>query len=293
VSVLSHLLRVGGMALWLCLSASASALTIVPNSPTTDWTPIFYPSAIPDAGDDQSTGVAEADLVGDLIHAALYATFDDAGTPLATDGNLGFRVRIGSEQNPPGFSQVLAVGIDADANGAIDLFLLVDNQGQDRIAIYDPGTGANTSPSNTTISATGTTYAQGPGNYDWSPVDGTIDPLASSFDVDADGSTDYFLSFVVPFQDVVDALAANGIAGVDESTALSFVVGTSTQANSFNQDLAGPTGGVNSSSTWGALGAISDPIAPASLPEPSSAALLGLGLAALACWRRASSRAAR
>jgi hypothetical protein len=291
VSATSQLLRVVGLAVWLCLSTRAGAVPIVPSGPTTDWTPIFYPSATPDAGDDQSTGVDEADIVGDLTHAALYAAFDNAGTPLATDGNLGFRVRIGSEQNPPGFSQVLAIGIDADANPDIDLFLLVDNQGQNRIAIFDPGAGANTAPNNTTISSTGTTYAEAAGNYDWSPVDGTIDPLASSFDVDADGQTDYFLSFVVPFQDVVDALAANGVAGVDQSTALGFVVGTSTQANSFNQDLAGPPGGVNSSSGWGVLGAVSSPTAPSAMPEPDSAALLGLGLVALAWARRASLRA--
>jgi hypothetical protein len=289
----SHLLRIAGLALWLCLPASAGAVPILPSGPTTDWTPIFYPSATPDAGDDQSTGVDEADIVGDLTHAALYVSFDDAATPLATDGNLGFRVRIGTEKTPAGFSQVLAVGIDANQDQAIDLFLLVDNQGQDRIAIFDPGTGANTAPSNTSISSTGTTYVEGPGNYDWSPVDATIDPLASSFDVDADGQTDYFLSFVVPLQAVVDALAANGVTGVDESTALGFVVGTSTQANSFNQDLAGPTGGVNSSSGWGVLGAVSSPTAPSAMPEPDSAALLGLGLAALACLRRASLLAAR
>ena len=293
MSATSHLLRIAGLTLGLCLAAGAGAVPIVPNGSTADWTPIFYPSATPDAADDQSTGVTEADIVGDLTHAALYANFDDAGTPSLTDGNLGFRVRIGTEQNPVGFSQVLAIGIDADPNPDIDLFLLVDNQGQNRIAIFDPGTGANTAPDNTTISATGTTYVEGPGNYDWSPVDATIDPLASSFDVDADGQTDYFLSFVVPLQAVVDALAANGVTGVDESTALGFVVGTSTQANSFNQDLAGPTGGVNSSSGWGVLGAVSSPTAPSAMPEPDSASLLGLGLAALACLRRASLLAAR
>ena len=39
-----------------------------------------------------------------------------------------------------------------------------------------------------------------------------------------------------------------------------YVMGTATQANSFNQDLNGVNGGVNSSLTWADLGAITTPL---------------------------------
>jgi hypothetical protein len=269
------------------LPGLACAVPIDPDGPTTGWLPILYPSVQPDWADDEHTGDPESDIVGDLSHPAFYTAFDDAGTAALTDGMLGFRVRIGAERTPPGFSRAAAVGIDANLDGALDLFVLVDNGGSsDRIAIYNAGTGANTSPSTTTISSTGYTYAQTAANYDWSQVTITIDPGATDFDVDDDLDADYLLSFAVPFNDLVTQLAAIGIAGVDQNTQFTYVLGTSTQANSLNQDLGGPgAGATTSSSTWAVLGAMSLPYsagAGAPVPEPATGALFGLGLVGLA-----------
>jgi hypothetical protein len=268
----------------LGVAAAAGAVPIDVAGPTTGWTAIVYASNPPDFADDQATGQPEADIVGDLSNPAFYTAFDDAGTPASTDGTLGFRIRLGADANPAGFSKVAAVGIDANLDGALDVFLLVDNTGSpNQIAIYDAGSGANTSPSTTTISSTGVGYAETASNYDWSAVTATIDPTATSFDIDGDGAVDHFLSFAVPLQDLVNQLAAIGIANVDQNTPFQYVLGTSTQGNALNQDLGGPNGGSNSSSTWAALGATSNTYSAAGtpVPEPGAAQLLGLGLIGL------------
>ena len=286
------------LAALLCCASAASGAPIVIDGPTTDWIAVSYPVVIPDWNDDEQTGDTESDVVGNALRAALYLQFDDGGTPGdPTDGNIAFRLRIGAQRNPPGFSRFAAVGMDADGDGALALFIGVDNSGSaDRIEIYDGGPGGNTSPSTTTIvsvSPTAITYAQTASNYDWSPIDATIEPGESNFDLDADGNTDYFLSWLVPFNDIVTHLSnAYGI-GIDENTPVQYVVGTSSQDNALNQDLGGPDGGTTSTQTWEALGALSDPFTPTGVlvPEPSSSTMLLLGLLGLAAMRaRLSSR---
>jgi hypothetical protein len=279
-------------ALCELLASAASAAPIDPSSSTTLWIPIQYPSLLPDFSDDQRTGIPEADLVGDASNPAFYFRFDDAGTPSTTDGAIAFRARIGADKNPAGFDHFIGVGLDVNGDFALDLFLAVENSGNpDRVGIFDAGPGANTSPSSTTINSTPLfSYALSVSNFNFSPVNATIDPPATSFDLDADGDTDYFVTFVIPFADVVSALSAQGIGGFDDTDSMRFVVGSSTQANALNQDLGGPNGGTTSTTTWSALGAISN-VASASggfapIPEPGTGALLGLGLASLAARHR-------
>lgn len=272
---------------------SAEAVAIDPTSSTVGWVPIAYPSLQPDYFDDERTGIPEADIIGNSSNPAFYYRFDDAGTPSTTDGNLGFRVRVGADKNPAGFDHFMGVGIDANADGALDLFLAVDNSGNpDRIGIFDAGTGANTSPSTTSINSTPLfSYALSVTNYNFAPVTAISDPSATGFDLDGDGNTDQLLTWVIPFADIVSALAAQGIGGITEASPVRFVVGSSTQANALNQDLGGPgVGATTSTSTWAALGALSN-LLP--IPEPDTGALLSLGLCALAARARARRRALR
>jgi hypothetical protein len=270
---------------------AAGAAVIDPASPTTSWTPVVYPTT-PDAPGDHGTGDPEGDIVGDGSNAALYMAFDDAGTPSTTDGNIGFRVRISGDSNPPGWENFVTVGLDAgeDALNDIDIYLGVDGQGSgDHIGIYDPGTGANISPSTTTLSASPSLqWALTAVNFDWSAVDATIDPGVTNTDFGAEGN-DFFLSFLVPFDDIVATLAADGI-GVDEATAFRYVMGTGTQPNSLNQDVGASSGGWNDPTTWDALGAISNTLAPAPTPEPSPLSLVLLGLIPLSGGARRQRR---
>lgn len=175
------------------------------------------------------------------------------------------------------------MGIITDpASGKIDLFIGVNNSGSRRdIGIWKPGTGSNTSPSTTSIDNSAGSpkfYAETATNYNWAPVSLITDPsVGTATDLDAGGGNDYFLSFSVPFSDIVAALAANGITGITEDSKFSYVVATSQQGNALNQDLNGVSGNINSALTWGALGALGDPTSPvAAVPEANPATVVSL-----------------
>ena len=265
---------------WLLSLCPDSVATLAIDSATTNWIPIIYGNNnVPDPLADQQTGSSEGDLVGDAVHPSFYTQFDDLDDAVTTNGTLAFRIRAGRDKNPSGFSTAAFVGIDATTNGVLDLFVGVDNSGSgDKIAIWYPGSGENTSPSTTSLSNPSNIYTQTTLNYDWSPVTSVIDPDAISFDLDGNGA-DYFLSFSVPFDDVVLALALGGITA-DEDTPFTYVMATATQDNSLNQDLNGVDGGVNSDQTWSQLGAVTEVYSASGTqltPEPATFLLILLG----------------
>jgi hypothetical protein len=277
------------------LAAAADASLVDVTSPTTGWTAIRYGGANGfDPTADQQTGSAEGDIVGNSTHASVYTFFGDRNTPSLTDGDLAFRLRLGADTSPAGFKTAAFVGIITDrASGRIDLFLGVNNSGQaDQIGIYSPGSGLNISPSTTTIvSPALVSYALTSTNYNWSAVTSTSDPTATNFDIDAGGQTDYFLTFSIPFSDSVAQLAAKGITGIDQNSTFSYVIATSTQGNSLNQDLNGVPKNYNTSSTWGQLGALSDPTQPiAAVPEVNSVIGIAGLLVAIAAHQRLKRR---
>ena len=274
------------------VTASASLIDV--SSPTTGWKGIRYGGVNGfDPTVDQQTGSAEGDLVGNSEHASVYTSFGDANTPSLTDGTLAFRLRVGADSSPAGFKTAAFVGIITNAgSGKIDLFLGVNNSGQaNEIGIYAPGSGLNISPSTTTIvSPALMSYTQTATNYNWSAVNNTIDPAATNLDIDGGGQVDYFLTFAIPFADIIAQLAASGITGINQNSTFSYVIATSTQGNSLNQDLNGVPKNYDGSLTWAQLGALSDPTTPISaVPEVNPAMLVVLLLAAVIAhqqWRR-------
>ena len=270
----------------LCLSAGHPALAqIIPTSPTTLWTTILYPTnapTVPDPAGDQQTGSKEGDIVGNGLTPSLYTQFYNGGTPSLTDGQIAFRFRLAEEKNPPGYSGFAFVGLDANNDGRLDLFVGVNNSGSTaELGIYGPGTGANISPNTTSlINPAMTTYAETTANYSWTLVNATIDPVTLTFDVDNGGVTDRFLTWVMPFAGLVNAFTTLGILGINENSVVTYVAATATQANSLNQDINGVNGGVNSTTTWTALGGLSQPLTlqGTATPEPTAAMLLALGL---------------
>jgi hypothetical protein len=252
-----------------------NASTVDVTAPTTSWTIIKYGgSNSNDPFVDQQTGSAEGDIVGNQLHPSVYTMFGDNNTTANhTDGTLAFSIRLGADMSPAGFKTAAFVGIDANGDGKIDLFVGVNNSGsKDTVGIWNPGTGANISPNTTSIVATPlVSYTPVAANYNWAPVSLTNDPsVGTATDLDGGGQNDYFLSFAVPFNDVVTQLANLGITGVNDTTTFSYVVATSTQGNSLNQDLNGVGKNYDPNATWSSLGVMADGTSPiAAVPEPN------------------------
>ena len=273
------------MALAAFANPASAAISIT--SSTALWTAITY--ANPNAADpsnDQQTGTVEGDIVGNAANASLYTTFDDGGTAgNLTDGEIGFRVRLPGDASPTGLKTVVWVGIDANADGKVDLFAgaLEDS----KIGYYPAGTGANTSPNTTSINS-GSPYfevAVSTLNFNFSPVNATIDPAASSFNLDGGSGgganhTDHFVSLKLSFASLVSAvngLSLSGVGTFNQNSPLRFIAATSQQANALNQDLNGVNGGVNSTTTWTDLGGFTQAFSVdgvIAVPEPSSLVFL-------------------
>ena len=269
-----------------------AAANVLIGGPTTDWTVIRYGNNNPDPSNDQQTGSSEGDIVGNLLHASAYMAFGDAGTPSLVDGTMAFRMRLGADVSPAGFKTALFVGIDANADGALDLFLGVNNSGShDTIGIWSPGSGLNVSPSTTTIGNTPlVTYTQTSANYSWMPVTTINDPsVGTATDLDGGGQNDYFLSFSIAFSDVVAQLSAIGINSFNQNSPLTFVIATSTQGNSLNQDLNGVGASYSGSATWASLGVLTDTVSPTgvfiAVPEPRTSTFTTFGICGLIAYR--------
>ena len=189
---------------------------------------------------------------------------------------ISFRVRM-SGASKTYWENYLWIGFDADRNGSIDLFAgLAKNN---TISIYYPGTGLNISPSTTTIGNAFDTVNTSSSNYSFMAVDGTNAP-GQTTDVDANGGTDYFVSFSVSFSNIVTALASANI-NIDENSPMNFLAATSTQGNALNQDINGAPKitSANKDTTWVQLGASSNPVSANGevIPEPATPGLIGLG----------------
>jgi len=250
-------------------------------SSSTLWTPL---GANYDFLGDQQTGARAGDIVGNGVDFGFFTTFNPDASPTPTNGELGFRVRLdaaGTNASPPAFDRVFWVGVDAGLNGTLDAFLGVIFSGNSsELTIRPPGPGANTSPNTTTIGTSWRSYPTSSSNYNYRPVnfgsgpgqDGgstnDLTPLTTS-------GPDYYLSFMLPFADIVAFMATNSIS-ITNSTPLRYVMATATQENSLNQDLGGVNGGVNSVVSWQNLGAFSPVITPTGviIPEPSGVAFL-------------------
>lgn len=242
---------------------------------------------------DQQTGTATGDIVGVGTNYGMFVTFDDLGTPDTGDGILGFRLRLdapGGPTNKPAFDRVAWIGIDADINGSIDAFLGLNLQGSSsEIGVYAPGTGANTSPNTTSIAASPyKTYALTSANYNYRPVNhltdgGTLNDVTTT----TTGDPDYYVSFMVPFNDVAAFLNTKSIA-INDTSPLRYVSATSTQTNSLNQDLGGVDGGVNSTTTWVDLGGFTNVVTVDGnlVPEPTTGLLALVAALGTCCVRR-------
>jgi hypothetical protein len=243
---------------------------------------------------DQQTGDPASDIVGNATNPGFFTAFDNAGTSSLTDGNLGFRIRLddhGGSTNTIEFGRNLWVGIDADLSGSIDAFLGLNMQGgTNEMGIFSPGSGLNTSPSTTSVASAPTapySYTPGVSNYNYREVNfGAVDSPLTDIGAVGPGTKaepDYYVSFLIPFADVAAFLTNamptkfNATTPFTENTPIRYVLGTSTQVNSFNQDLGGIDGQVNSGLTWEVLGGFTPTTTPSGVPECSASLLAFIG----------------
>lgn len=274
--------------LTLLATANLSQAAITIASTSDNWTPFIGNY---DYLADQQTGQPSADIVGSGTNYGFFVSFDDNGSSLSTDGNLAFRIRFdapGDTKNPANFKGVVWVGIDADLSGTIDVFLgLTDSGSSTNIVIRDSGTGLNISPNTTTISNTNYWSATANStNYSYRAVNFLTDGGdTNDITTATSGDPDYYVSFMVPFQEIVNFLAttAGGSITINDQSAMRYVVATSTQTNSLNQDLGGLNGENSSTTSWEDLGGFTDTVNASGtvVPEPSSN-LLALGTLAAA-----------
>jgi len=272
------------LALALASYNDAHAATV--SAPSLQWTVL---QGNYDFIADQQTGQPPGDIVGVGTNYGLFVTHNDNGAASKTDGTFGFRLRLDgpdSQGNPSQFQRAAWLGIDADFNDTLDVFIGVNRSGQaNSLGIFAPGTGANNSPSTTTISSTAyRSYVIGTSTFDYRPVNfltdgGTTNDVNSAV---SKPEPDYYVSVMVDFADIVSFLSTKGIL-INDSSPLRFVAATSTQGNAFNQDIGGVNGGLNSTVLWSQTGAYTAFVTAngnITIPEPAPALLLLFGLVA-------------
>lgn len=265
---------------------------------------------------DQQTGQGDSDFVSSTGNPGFFIQF---GQINGVD-HLAFRVML-NEYKTTGNIVNIRLGFDGNTDGVADLFLGLSQQSnQFGIVFQAPGTGANDSPSTTTLGTAfyptthvGTLNANnnallvdatnfsniqiadgvtqvGTGGQATTPADNraayfpgwTTQQEASANKV----SLDAMISYAVPLADINSALAQIGSAiTVTPDLLMRWIAVTATQNNSVNQDAYG-TDKTGFSNTYASflpyMDAYGRPI-----PEPSSYGLLTFaGLGAFHLLRR-------
>ena len=262
-------------------------LATISLSGATGWTAIMF-GTMRDPDADSQAGAADTDIIGDTTHGSLYTAYSDSGTASSADDYLYFRMRIDNPTSDTDFSGVAIVGMDANGDGRVDLFMSVDGRNNTRaVRLLDPGTGANLSPNTTSTSPLPTgwlpnngVYAFSPSNYSVDAVSALNDPhyglsavnpaTGTATDLTGDGKRDVFISWRVPLADIAAVLAkaspmdrsgvygprgAEGLAGFNKDTPVRYVSFTQTQPGPINGDLNGVGSSYDKNATFAALGA--------------------------------------
>lgn len=270
------------------------------------WVAVMYGPTKDPAGDSQA-GAADTDIVGDAIHGSLYTAYDDNGTASTADDSVVFRLRINNPTATNVFSGVAVVGIDANLDGRVDLFISIDGRKSvQAVQLLDPGTGMNNSPSSTTTSplpagwlANNGVYPITTNNYSVLPVNASDDPhWNGNADLGNDGKTDVFVSWRIPMADLAAMLAKpspvdrsgaygprgpNGISGFTKDTLVGYVAFTQTQPGPINGDIDGVGASYDKNAVYSSLGALTQPMSASapvadgpslSITQPAGGSLL-------------------
>ena len=112
-----------------------------------------------------------------------------------------------------------------DQSGSVDVFLGLNMQGNSNsISIFDTGTGTNLSPNTTSISnSPAFSYTPSTANYSYRAVNYLTDGGTTNDNTPlTTGDPDYYVSFAVPFADVVSFLNSKSIV-INENSGLGSV----------------------------------------------------------------------
>ena len=265
-----------GNATAFSTATDTAAITVRPSysltSPDSAFAPLLVGNRFDPSSDTQSNA-ADLDLYGQNGTPLLYGAFDQ------TDGYLYYRVRIDNptlSKGVPVFTGVLLLGVDANGDGKLDIFIGVDGRNNGLgVVTFDPGNDLNISPSTTSItnqrsvsSVAGTTAAK---------TDYMSYALAGA-DLGGDGKQDALLTFRLPFsilESRLEALlAAKGISyNLTPGSTVSYALLTMTQNNSINGDIGGVGKLTNTQKniTWTDLGVLT----PVSFAAPSLSNISG------------------
>lgn len=240
------------VALSLLSAQEAKAqTTIAVTDASSTFTPITanYGSYMQDPSNDQQTGHASADFVG-------------------TAGSSGFLIKTGTfangeemmvirftfrEYRTQGFQANLRLGIDANADGAVDLYFGPSYGGNSNgIYFQDPTGGANISPSTSSLTSdygdlssgteTPNAFVESGANATYSYVDTGISGAAAQ------------LTFAISFEALAGTLLAKTGISITPDSFVRFIAFTSTQSNAINRDIYGLNGGLSSTVRFDAPG---------------------------------------
>lgn len=266
---------------------------------STSWSRVNYVNnGIADPTAD-SNGQDAEELVGNSTLGVFFTDFNDQGDADPSNDIISFRTRHAETKNGGAdFTSNLYIGIDADKDFVIDAFVGVNTSGNSaNIFIANPDSGsANNSVDTCKLDAKNYVYTEvlTATNSNWRAVtDADTDGAGEILDLDGGGNPDYYLSFQFSFSQIANVLANNSATvgdTVDENTELRYVIGTSTQNNTFNKDIGGLDGNSLFSENFATSGAVSELTfasggSVVSVPEPSTTTLFGLFFLGLAVRR--------
>lgn len=275
------------------------------------WTYSTTDGYLYDPPDDQQTGQSDSDFAGSsanpsffiqtgLINGveviAMRVIFNKFDPNIANGNYTGNPVNV-------------RIGIDANVDGALDLYMGPNFQNTPGLVFQTPGTGTNTSPSTTT---TGSAFY--PDGITGNALNLTNSPAFTSSNFSyveltpANASTYYpgwvaqpesvskpnqtdsegIMSWAIPVSAINAALAEAGLTGVTltADSFLLWVAFTATQNNSVNQDAYGITKSEAQTIPWSSFTQYMDAHGRP-VPEPSAyGLLLGAGLGGMFLLRR-------
>lgn len=195
--------------------------------------------ALSDPVSDQSTGQGADDFIGNFYFKSDVAT-------VGTSGTLMFRFNFDKYQSN-GFGGNLRVGVDANGDGAVDMFFgIKDSGGGGSQVVFQAPTvvssTANTTPNNSALgnvitTGAGAGVATSATNYSYLDTGGSAIGTVTY--------NDSLLTFAVPFLTLQGALntvanvVGSGNISITTATALRFVAFTATNTNTVTQDVLG------------------------------------------------------